>query len=44
MLITHGKIVVWGEPNKILDDYALYIENGIIKEIGPSPGISCPAP
>ena len=36
MLITHATVVTWGSPNQILDDYALYIENGSIKEIGPS--------
>lgn len=36
MLITHGKIITWGNPNQILDDRAIYIEGGLIKEIGPS--------
>ncbi len=36
MLIIHGKIVTWGNPNQILDDHAVYIEGGLIKEIGPS--------
>jgi putative selenium metabolism protein SsnA len=36
MLITHGKIVTWGNPNQILDDHAIYIEGGLIQEIGPS--------
>ena len=34
LLITHAMVVTWGNPNQILDDYALYIENGFIKEIG----------
>ena len=36
MLINHAKIVTWGNPNQILDDHAIYIEDGLIKEIGPS--------
>ena len=36
MLIVHSKLVTWGKPNKILDDHAIYIEAGLIKEIGPS--------
>ena len=36
MLIKHAKIVTWGNPNQILDDHAIYIEDGLIKEIGPS--------
>lgn len=36
MLIIHGKIIPWTDPNQILDDYAIYIEGGLIREIGPS--------
>jgi putative selenium metabolism protein SsnA len=36
MLITHARLVTWGTPNQILDDNAIFIENGIIKDIGPS--------
>lgn len=34
MLITNGTLVTWGEPNRILTDHALYIEDGIIQAIG----------
>jgi putative selenium metabolism protein SsnA len=34
MLITNGTLVTWGEPNRILTDHALYIEDGIIQSIG----------
>ncbi len=34
MIITNGKIVTWGEPNEILEDKALLIEDGLIREIG----------
>ena len=36
MLITYAAIVTWGVPNQILDDYAISIEAGTIREIGPS--------
>jgi putative selenium metabolism protein SsnA len=36
MLITRAKIITWEKPNRILDDYAILIENGLIKEIGES--------
>ncbi|MBN1666607.1 MAG: amidohydrolase family protein, partial [Anaerolineales bacterium] len=35
MLITNGKCVTWEEENRILEDQAIYIENGLIREIGP---------
>jgi putative selenium metabolism protein SsnA len=34
MLITNGALVTWEEPNRILSDHALYIEDGIIRAIG----------
>jgi putative selenium metabolism protein SsnA len=34
MLITNGTLVTWGEPNEILVDHALYIENGVIRSVG----------
>ena len=34
MLITNGTLITWGKPNRILEDQALYIENGRIVEIG----------
>ena len=36
MLIVHGNLVTWGEPNAILSDHALYIEDGVIHAIGPT--------
>jgi putative selenium metabolism protein SsnA len=36
MLITHARVVTWGNPNQILDDQAVFIENGLIQDIGPS--------
>jgi len=35
MLITNGKLITWEEPNQILEDQALFIEGGLIQEIGP---------
>ncbi len=34
MLITNGKIVTWGNLNKILTGYAILIQDGIIVEMG----------
>ena len=36
MLVTHARLVTWGNPNQILDDHAIFIKNGIVKDIGPS--------
>jgi putative selenium metabolism protein SsnA len=36
MLITHATLITWEESNRILEDHALYIEDGVIVEIGPS--------
>ena len=34
MIITNGKIVTWGDPNEILEDQALLLQDGLIQEIG----------
>src|SRR3990170_4418951 len=34
MLITNGKIITWQEPNRILEDHAIYISKNNIAEIG----------
>jgi putative selenium metabolism protein SsnA len=34
MLITNGTLVTWGQPPQILSRHALYIEQGIIRDIG----------
>jgi putative selenium metabolism protein SsnA len=34
MLVINGKIITWGHPNAILENHALFIKNGVIKEIG----------
>lgn len=34
MLIIHGTLVTWEIPNQIIEDGALYIEDGIIKDTG----------
>ena len=35
MLIINGKLITWEQPNRILEDHALYIQDGRIAEIGP---------
>ena len=34
MIITNGKIVTWGDPNEILEDRALLIQDGMIQRSG----------
>jgi putative selenium metabolism protein SsnA len=34
MLITNGKIITWQNPNQILEGQAIYIDKGLIQEIG----------
>ncbi len=36
MLITHGTLVTWENPNRVLTDHAIYIEEGVIRQIGPT--------
>jgi len=35
MLITNAKLITWEEENQILEDHALFIEGGLIKDLGP---------
>jgi len=37
MLITHANLITWEEPNRILEDHAVCLKNGLIAAIGPSP-------
>jgi putative selenium metabolism protein SsnA len=36
MLITHANLITWEEPNRRLENYAVYIESGLIAATGPS--------
>ena len=36
MLITNATVVTWGEPNQVLTDHAVYIDDGKIADIGTS--------
>ncbi len=36
MLIKNARLITWGTPNQILEDYALFIANGKIAEMGPT--------
>jgi len=40
LLITNGTLVTWGENNRVLNDHALAIENGVIAAIGPTAELS----
>ncbi len=35
MLITNAALITWGEPNQILEGQALYLEKGLIADMGP---------
>ena len=35
MLITNGKIITWGTPNRILEGQAVLVQGGLIVEIAP---------
>jgi putative selenium metabolism protein SsnA len=35
MLITNGKLITWEKENRILENQAILIDQGLIKEIGP---------
>ena len=35
MLITNATLITWEEENRVLEDYALYLEDGLIEDIGP---------
>jgi putative selenium metabolism protein SsnA len=36
MLIKNANVITWGEPNQILPDYGIFIEGGLIRELGSS--------
>ncbi len=35
MLITNATLITWEQPNRILESHALYIEGGLIRDLGP---------
>ncbi len=44
LLLTHARILTWGDPNELIEDGALYIEDGIIQEVGASAELSARYP
>jgi putative selenium metabolism protein SsnA len=40
MLITNADIITWEHPNRILENYAVLIENGLIADLGPTPAMT----
>ena len=44
MLITNANIITWESPNRILPNYALYIEGNHIKEIGTTKALTAKYP
>lgn len=39
MLVTNARLITWGTPNEILEDQAIWIEDGIIRAIGDEPSL-----
>jgi putative selenium metabolism protein SsnA len=39
MIITNGKLITWEDENQILEGYAIYIKDQVIKDIGPQKDI-----
>jgi putative selenium metabolism protein SsnA len=35
MLITNATLITWDEPNQVLEDHALFIQDGLIADLGP---------
>jgi putative selenium metabolism protein SsnA len=35
LLITHATLITWEKDNRLLEDHAIYIQDGLIAEIGP---------
>ena len=44
MLITNGTVITWGDQNQVFDDHAVYIEQGVIQDIGPSAALEARYP
>ena len=42
MIIKNGKLITWGEENQILENADLYINDGVIEEIGTDLGKKYP--
>jgi putative selenium metabolism protein SsnA len=40
MLIRNARVITWEQPNQILEDHALLIEDGLISQMGPSEELS----
>jgi len=37
MLITDGVLITWENPNRILEDHAILVRDGLIREVAPQP-------
>lgn len=36
MLITNATLITWEKPNRVVEDHAVYLKDGLIEAIGPS--------
>ena len=44
MLIINGKIITWETGNRILEDHAVFIQDGVIQEVGPQASLQARYP
>jgi putative selenium metabolism protein SsnA len=40
MLITNARVVTWENPNRILEDHAVYLDSGLVADLGPTRELS----
>ena len=39
LLVTHGTLITMTEPNRVIEDGAVYLRDGLIADLGPTPDI-----
>lgn len=44
LLITNGTLITWGAENEVLEDHAIYIEDGTIRAIAPTKDLTARYP
>lgn len=44
ILIHNAHVVTWGQPNQVLEDHAVLLEDGLIAELGPSADLTARHP
>ena len=44
MLIENANVITWGEQNEILENHAVLLEAGVIKQVGPTASVTADQP